>query len=81
MATFSGPTYVERSGGELWFIKNSKGVTVVQRQDGSWYQTTSPIDSDLQAAQRVFRGGYTYDLSAADAAALTAAGYGSYITP
>lgn len=80
MATFSGPTYVQREGNELWFIQHRKGVTIVQRQDGTWYQTTTPVDSDLKAAQRVYRGGYTYTLSAAEVAALTAAGYGSYIS-
>lgn len=80
MATFSGPTFVERSDGELWFIKQTRGVTVVKRQDGSWYETVSPIDSDLQAAARVYRGGYTYQLSGAEVAELTAAGYGAYIS-
>jgi hypothetical protein len=81
MATFSGPTYVERTGDELWFIKRTKGVTVVKRQDGSWYQTTTPVDSDLAAAALVYRGGYTYDLSPTEVSELTTAGYGSYITP
>lgn len=80
MASFSGPTYVERSDSELWFIKQTRGVTVVKRQDGSWYQTVSPIDSELQAAARVYRGGYTYELSAGEVADLTAAGYGAYIS-
>jgi len=80
MPVFRGPTFVERSDSELWFIKQTRGVTVVRRQDGSWYETVSPIDSELQAASRFYRGGYTYDLSAAEAADLTAAGYGAYIS-
>jgi hypothetical protein len=80
MATFSGPSYIERNDNELWFIKNSKGITVVKRQDGTWYQTTTPVDSDLQVAARVYRGGYTYDLSSTEVTELTAAGYGAYIT-
>lgn len=80
MPTFSGPSYVERNDNELWFIKNSKGITIVKRQDGTWYQTTTPVDSELQAAARVYRGGYTYDLSPQEVTELTAAGYGAYIT-
>jgi hypothetical protein len=80
MATFSGPTYTEKRSDELWFVSQSKGVTVVKRQDGSWYQTTTPIDSDLSAAARVYRGGYTYTINSTEVAELTAAGYGAYIT-
>ena len=81
MATFQGPSYKQKRDDELWFVSITVGVTVVKRQDGTWYQTTSPIDSDLQAAARVYRGGYTYpDLTAAEVSELTAAGYGAYIT-
>lgn len=76
---FEGPSYVSRRDDELWLIKNQLGITLYQKQDGSWVQTTSPIDSDLAAAQRVYRGGYSYPLTDADVTALTAAGYGSYI--
>lgn len=77
---FRGPTYVMKGSDELWFVGQSVGVTVVKRQDGSWFETVSPVDSELQAAARVYRGGYTYPLSDADAAELTAAGYGAYIS-
>lgn len=81
MATFSGPSYLQKHDGELWFVSQAIGVTVIKKQDGTWYQTTTPVDSDLQAAARVYRGGYTYsDLSAAEVSELTAAGYGAYIT-
>lgn len=80
MPTFSGPTYVEKRSDELWFVGQLKGVTVYKNQSGSWVQTTTPIDSELVAAQKVYRGGYTYTISAAEASELTAAGYGAYIT-
>lgn len=80
MATFRGPSYVERADNELWFIKHLKGVTVMKSQSGVWSQTVSPIDSEVQDAARVYRGGYTYEIDAAEVAELTAAGYGEYIT-
>ena len=80
MATFRGPNYVERADNELWFIKHLKGVTVLKSQSGVWSQTIAPIDSDLIAAARVYRGGYTYEIDATEVAELTAAGYGAYIT-
>lgn len=80
MATFSGPTYVERADNELWFVNHRKGVTILKSQAGVWSQTVAPVDSEVQAAARAYRGGYTYEIDSTEVAELTAAGYGEYIT-
>lgn len=60
------------------------GVTVWQDQVDQWHEQQYPYHgrSDalgLAQAKRVYVGGHVHDISSADAAALTAAGYGSRI--
>lgn len=64
--------------GELWWAKLSHGVTVY-RIGGVWYSQRFPSQTDLDSADRVYVGGHEYQISNAEAADLTAAGFGSYI--
>jgi hypothetical protein len=57
-----------------------RGISVIRRADGTIYQTRYPALTDLEAALTYWLGGYAHEVSVEDAAALTAAGYGSYIT-
>lgn len=57
-----------------------KGVTVIQRQDGTFYLKEYPTQDELDAALRFYLGGHIYTISQAEADALTAAGYGSLIS-
>jgi hypothetical protein len=79
---FSGPFVEENpTDGELqYYYKHLVGVTVIQAQDGTWSQVRYPVDSDLQLARRVYRGGYEYLVSQDDANALIAAGFGAYLS-
>lgn len=79
MATWLGPTYVEKRTDELWFVSILKGVTLLKQADGTWVQRVSPQDSEVRDAVKAYRGGYAYDLSAAEVAELTAAGFGGLI--
>lgn len=57
-----------------------KGLTVIQRADGSWVTKEYPLQEELDAALRYYLGGHVYTISQAEADALTAAGYGALIT-
>jgi hypothetical protein len=57
-----------------------RGISVIRRADGTIYQTRYPALTDLEAALTYWLGGYAHEVSVEDAAALTTAGYGSYIT-
>ena len=65
-------------GEDLWFVSYPWGKTVV-KQGGTWSTIVSPQDSSLASYQRVLRGGYDNPITDAEAAELTAAGYGEYI--
>lgn len=56
-----------------------RGISVIQRQDGTYYQTRYPAQTELETARTYYLGGHEYLLSDAEVASLTAAGYGSYI--
>jgi hypothetical protein len=43
--------------------------------------TLYPYQDDLSNADYYYLGGHAYTISDAEAATLTAAGYGSYLTP
>jgi hypothetical protein len=43
-------------------------------------QTQYPAQEDLDSYDHVYLGGYSHTISDAEAAVLTAAGYGAYIT-
>jgi hypothetical protein len=55
------------------------GITVL-RVDGQWHNVYDPSEELVSAADRVYRGGRVHPVTTAQAAELTAAGYGAYIT-
>ena len=80
MPIFRGPTYRYKLGrpNDLWFVSYPIGKTVVKR-NGVWSTVISPQDSFLQESERALRGGYEEPITEAEAAELTAAGYGDYV--
>lgn len=56
-----------------------RGISIIQRADGSIYSTRYPALTDLEAASRYWLGGYAHAITAEEAEALTEAGFGSYI--
>jgi hypothetical protein len=80
---FRPPTVREgpAGGSRLFeFYKLDKGVTVVKRQDGSFYQVRYPSDVELLEALTYYMGGHDHTITDAEATDLTNAGYGSYLT-
>ena len=77
---FRGPTMRIKLGMEndLWFVSYPWSKTVVKK-NGVWSTIVSPQDSSLKDYDRVLRGGYQNPITDAEAAELTAAGYGDYI--
>lgn len=77
---FRGPTYRYKLGrpNDLWFVSYPIGKSVI-KNNGTWSTVIVPKDSDLATYQRVLRGGYDNVITDAEAAELTAAGYGDYI--
>jgi hypothetical protein len=69
-------------GSRLWrFYRGSNwGITVLQQQDGTFVQRTYVSQVEMDAAKKAYLGGHIYTVSAAEVSALTAAGYGAYIT-
>lgn len=57
-----------------------RGITIAQRIDGTFYQVRYPSLDELNGLKNYWLGGHVHTISASDAAALTAAGYGAYIT-
>lgn len=55
-------------------------AATVLRVDGVWRNVYDPPEALVDAADRVYRGGRFHVISSAEAAELTAAGYGAYIT-
>lgn len=55
------------------------GRTVL-KENGVYVTVDTPTNERILAAQEVYQGGHEYPLTAAQQAALTAAGYGSYIS-
>jgi hypothetical protein len=77
---FRGPTYKYKLGrpNDLWFVSYPIGKTVV-KDNTTWKTIIAPMDSTLASYNRVLRGGYDNVITDAEAAELTAAGYGDYI--
>lgn len=79
MPTFTPPpTNPEAPAGEgRLFVRYglNRGVTVVQRLDGTFYSTRFPSAQELDDAKRHWLGGYTYDIDSTTAAQLVAAGF------
>ena len=52
----------------------TRGVTVL-KIDGVYYELRYPSSEEVEAAQEAYIGGYSYEVSAGEKAALEAAGY------
>ena len=74
---FTTPTISEGPAGEgrlFGFFRLTRGVSVL-KIDGQYYQTRFPSSEEVKAAQVAYIGGYSYEVSAGEKAALEAAGY------
>lgn len=82
MPTFTPPTVDEGPAGlgRLFYrYKLTRGETVIQT-GGTFSTVRYPAMEDLAAADAYWIGGHSYDIDQATADALTAAGYGAFIT-
>lgn len=61
------------------FYKMRRGITVL-KNNGVYTQVRYPYEPDVIDADIAYRGGFTYTVSDSEAASLTSAGYGSYLT-
>lgn len=52
----------------------------VWRIAGVWHSGTNPLNSDIEAADRYYPGGYVHELTEAQQTELVAGGFGAYIT-
>lgn len=57
-----------------------RGRTVLKATNGTYSTVDVPTVDQMAAAAAVYQGGHVYTVSTAEAAALTAAGYGAGIT-
>lgn len=83
MPTFTPPTVDEgpAGGGPLFFRYKIARADAVLKKDGVYTQTRVPSQDEINEADIYYAGGRGgYDISEAEAADLTAAGYGAYIT-
>lgn len=83
MPTFTPPGVLEHTGAPHPLFSRmtiTRGVTLL-KSGVTYTQSRHPSDEDMAAADVVYLGGYTYVISAGEAAALTAAGYGDWVTP
>jgi hypothetical protein len=74
---FTTPTISEGPAGEGRLFSRyrlTRGISVL-KIDGQYYETRSPSSEDIAAAQAAYIGGYSYEVSAGERAALQAAGY------
>lgn len=80
MPTFTPPSHDMRyPTGPLWSrVSYPKGMTLLKI--GSFYTLLEyPDDEAIAAADIAYLGGHDYTISAEEADALTAAGYGAFI--
>lgn len=57
-----------------------RGITVIRRQDGTFYETRFPDQVTVEEARKVFWGGHVNECTTEEYLALVAAGYGSYLS-
>lgn len=81
MYRFDPPGTTQSLGTDsLWGkVRYTRGDTVVRYLDGSFRQS-QVHDPDLPGIDKVYLGGHVHTISDADAALLSAAGYGAYLT-
>lgn len=80
---FTTPTVRETPAGyDRLFIRYAidRGVTVIKRMDGSFYDARYPALTELEASADFWLGGHVYTLDQETRDELVAAGYGAYIT-
>lgn len=83
MPTFTPPTVEEGPAGPGPLFNRyriSRGITVL-KEAGVYRQVRYPSQAECSAADVVYLGGHEYPITQAEAVALTAAGYGAYVTP
>lgn len=83
MPTFTPPTVDEgpAGGGPLFFRYKISRADAVLKKNGVYTQTRVPSQDEINEADIYYAGGRGgYEISEAEAADLTAAGYGAYIT-
>ena len=81
MSRFSPPGRLERWGvAHPLFGRMSimRGVSLL-KESGIYRQTSEPLAEEITAAEFTYLGGHVYEISAAEALALTAAGYGNWM--
>jgi hypothetical protein len=62
------------------FKSRARGRTVLKSVAGVYTTVDTPTQDEIDAAAICYLGGHIYPISAAEATALTAAGYGAYIS-
>lgn len=82
MYLFTSPGRLERTGvNHSLFGRMSlkRGVSLL-KEAGAYRQVTDPTAEEVASADVAYLGGYEYEIDDAEAAALTAAGYGEWVT-
>lgn len=77
------PTIQETPAGPGVFFSRfgiHRGISILRRQDGSYYTTRFPAQTELEEMAAYYMGGHVHTLTVDEAEDLTEAGYGSYIT-
>ena len=83
MPTFTPPTVDEgpAGGGPLFFRYKIPRADAILKKDGVYTRTRVPSEDDIAVADIYYAGGRGgYEISEQEAADLTAAGYGAFIT-
>lgn len=83
MPGFSPPTWEMHffEGNRLWRRCHiTVGHTII-KFGTSYQQIDNPTTLQMETADALYEGGRTYPISSDEAAALTAAGYGQWVTP
>lgn len=57
-----------------------RGITIIRRQDGTYYETRYPAQTELEESAAFYMGGYIHRLPEGVAQELIDAGYGDYLT-
>lgn len=56
-----------------------RGISIIKRQDGSYYSSRYPAQTELEEAEAYYLGGRWHDVTNEIADELVAAGYGAYL--
>lgn len=74
----------DSTGPGYWLFRHysplPRGRTVLKAADGSYTTVDVPTGDQIAASVAVYLGGHIYDITTAEAAALTSAGYGAGVT-